>query len=284
MMICDAPTSRVAECSVRVFAVGYTFIVSSSAATLQYRSPHIKTVNNYYKLYRSCHQPRTLSCWRSSPCPPTNVCPPTAVAPTMARPNNAVAGPSPCPLLVALLFSSAFAPSTAAAATAATTAPVTVAARYPPAPVGRPWPLEVRAAVILPADNRFIITLSKVMPVLDIAVRDLYATGVLSETDVTFKFLEKDDKCEDIEAILSSFDLVMNGGVDLFLGPTCDYGVGEYEHNINILILLLLNDILYTIVKIITDDRGWAMDIRWIVSQYLLSVSCIYVDNLSIRC
>ncbi|KAF0759734.1 atrial natriuretic peptide receptor 3 [Aphis craccivora] len=90
--------------------------------------------------------------------------------------------------------------------------------------VGRP--VEIRAAVILPADSKFIVTLSKVMPVLDIAVRDLYAKGILRETDVTFRFMQKDDKCEDIEAMRSGFELIINGRVDLFLGPTCDYGVG----------------------------------------------------------
>lgn len=80
----------------------------------------------------------------------------------------------------------------------------------------------------MPADPDFIISLPKVMPVLNIAVRDLYTKGVLRETDVAFKFVQKDDKCEDIEALRSSFDLNVNGHVDLFLGPTCDYGVGEY--------------------------------------------------------
>ncbi|XP_026815268.1 atrial natriuretic peptide receptor 3 [Rhopalosiphum maidis] len=89
--------------------------------------------------------------------------------------------------------------------------------------VGRP--VEIRAAVILPAEPKFIITLSKVMPVLDIAVRDLYAKGILRETDVTFRFMQKDDNCEDIEAMRSGFELIINGRVDLFLGPTCDYGV-----------------------------------------------------------
>lgn len=91
----------------------------------------------------------------------------------------------------------------------------------------RPQSLEIRTAVILPAETTFITSLSKVMPVLDIAVRDLYATGVLREAEVQFKFMAKDDNCEDIEAIRSSFDLIVNGRVDLFLGPTCDYGVGQ---------------------------------------------------------
>ncbi|KAL4112842.1 hypothetical protein QTP88_016562 [Uroleucon formosanum] len=86
-------------------------------------------------------------------------------------------------------------------------------------------PVEIRAAVILPAESKFITTLSKVMPVLDIAVRDLYAKGILRETDFTFRFMQRDDKCEDIEAIRSGFELIFNGRVDLFLGPTCDYGV-----------------------------------------------------------
>lgn len=92
----------------------------------------------------------------------------------------------------------------------------------------RPRPVEIRAAVILPAEAKFITTLSKVMPVLDIAVRDLYASGILREADVTFKFMQKDDRCEDIEAMRSGFELILNGRVDLFLGPTCDYGVGQY--------------------------------------------------------
>ncbi|VVC30620.1 Periplasmic binding protein-like I,Receptor, ligand binding region [Cinara cedri] len=89
----------------------------------------------------------------------------------------------------------------------------------------RRWPLEILTAVIMPADPEYPTSLSKVMPVLEIAVRDLYTKGVLRETDVTFKFVQRDDKCEDIEALRSSFELNVNGHVDLFLGPTCDYGV-----------------------------------------------------------
>lgn len=66
------------------------------------------------------------------------------------------------------------------------------------------------------------------MPVLEIAVRQLYATGVLREAEVAFRFVQRDDKCEDIEAMRCGFHLVMERRVDLFLGPVCDYGVGEY--------------------------------------------------------
>lgn len=98
--------------------------------------------------------------------------------------------------------------------------------------------MEIRAAVILPAESKFITTLSKVMPVLDIAVRDLYAKGILRETDFTFRFMQRDDKCEDIEAIRSGFELIFNGRVDLFLGPTCDYGVGQLVLLYHYMILL----------------------------------------------
>lgn len=97
----------------------------------------------------------------------------------------------------------------------------------PPHASSRGGPIKIRAAVLLPAQPEFITSLAKVRPVLDIAVRDLYTSGVLSDTEVTFDFVEKDDRCEDIEAIRSSFELIIKGRVDLFLGPTCDYGVGQ---------------------------------------------------------
>ncbi|XP_050066966.1 uncharacterized protein LOC126555922 [Aphis gossypii] len=129
-------------------------------------------------------------------------------------PSSSLSSSSSWLLLLSLLL---FLPLSLTSATAA-------AAGSTVAVVGRP--VEIRAAVILPAESKFIVTLSKVMPVLDIAVRDLYARGILRKTDVTFRFMQKDDKCEDIEAMRSGFELIINGRVDLFLGPTCDYGVG----------------------------------------------------------
>ncbi|XP_050546465.1 atrial natriuretic peptide receptor 3 isoform X2 [Daktulosphaira vitifoliae] len=87
-------------------------------------------------------------------------------------------------------------------------------------------PVEIRAAVILPSDYRFSTSLPKVMSAVDIAVQHVYRAGILRQRDVVFKFVQNDDKCEDIEALRISFQMMFhNGGVDLFLGPTCDYGV-----------------------------------------------------------
>lgn len=146
----------------------------------------------------------------------------TNVRPIMSRWPSVAAGVlGPLhPLLIALLvaYSLSRPPSRSFAAAAA--------AESRPTPPHRP--LVIRAAVLLPAEPKLhVVTLSKVRPVLDMAVSRLYKVGWLREADVVFEFVLKDDKCKDIEAIKSSFELILNGRVDLFLGPTCDYGVGQ---------------------------------------------------------
>lgn len=82
---------------------------------------------------------------------------------------------------------------------------------------------ELRVAVILPADPSFDISLPKVMPVLDLAVYDTRARGLLPHW-LNLKFLPQDDHCDAMYAQITAIDSYSDC-VHLFLGPACDYCV-----------------------------------------------------------
>ncbi|XP_048515971.1 atrial natriuretic peptide receptor 1 isoform X6 [Athalia rosae] len=82
---------------------------------------------------------------------------------------------------------------------------------------------ELRIAVLLPADSRYEISLPKVLPVLDLAVYDARARGLLPSW-LNLTFLPQDDHCDATYAQIGAFDSYSNC-VHLFLGPACDYSI-----------------------------------------------------------
>ncbi|XP_015110011.1 atrial natriuretic peptide receptor 1 isoform X1 [Diachasma alloeum] len=84
---------------------------------------------------------------------------------------------------------------------------------------------ELRAAVLLPRDNRFEISLAKVMPVLDLAVSDARRQRLLPDW-LQLTFIPSDDRCDATYAQIAAIDSYANC-VHLFLGPACDYCVAN---------------------------------------------------------
>ncbi|XP_063981286.1 atrial natriuretic peptide receptor 1 isoform X3 [Diachasmimorpha longicaudata] len=84
---------------------------------------------------------------------------------------------------------------------------------------------ELRAAVLLPRDNRFEISLAKVMPVLDLAVSNARKQRLLPDW-LQLTFIPSDDRCDATYAQIAAIDSYANC-VHLFLGPACDYCVAN---------------------------------------------------------
>ncbi|XP_044585548.1 atrial natriuretic peptide receptor 1-like isoform X3 [Cotesia glomerata] len=84
---------------------------------------------------------------------------------------------------------------------------------------------ELRAAVLLPNNTLFDISLYKVMPVLDLAVSRLKALKILPNW-LELKLLPKDDHCDATYAQIAAIDSYAEC-VHLFFGPACDYCVAN---------------------------------------------------------
>uniref|UniRef100_A0A0C9PWJ7 NPR1_3 protein n=1 Tax=Fopius arisanus TaxID=64838 RepID=A0A0C9PWJ7_9HYME len=84
---------------------------------------------------------------------------------------------------------------------------------------------ELRAAVLLPKDTRFEISLTKVLPVLDLAVSDARRQKLLPDW-LKLTFILSDDRCDATYAQIAAIDSYANC-VHLFLGPACDYCVAN---------------------------------------------------------
>ncbi|XP_074116091.1 atrial natriuretic peptide receptor 1 isoform X4 [Cotesia typhae] len=84
---------------------------------------------------------------------------------------------------------------------------------------------ELRAAVLLPNNTLFDISLYKVMPVLDLAASRLKALKILPNW-LELKLLPKDDHCDATYAQIAAIDSYAEC-VHLFFGPACDYCVAN---------------------------------------------------------
>uniref|UniRef100_A0ABD2XFQ8 Guanylate cyclase n=1 Tax=Trichogramma kaykai TaxID=54128 RepID=A0ABD2XFQ8_9HYME len=84
---------------------------------------------------------------------------------------------------------------------------------------------ELRAAVLLPADSRYEISLFKVLPVLDMAVYAARSLKLLPHW-LKLTFLAQDDGCDATYAQIGAIDSYSKC-VHVFFGPTCDYCVAS---------------------------------------------------------
>ncbi|XP_044004854.1 atrial natriuretic peptide receptor 1-like isoform X4 [Aphidius gifuensis] len=84
---------------------------------------------------------------------------------------------------------------------------------------------ELRAAVLLPNDTRFDISLQHVLPVLELALTKVRAQKLLPNW-LEIKFLPKDDHCDATYAQIAAIDSYADC-VHLFLGPACEYCVAN---------------------------------------------------------
>lgn len=86
----------------------------------------------------------------------------------------------------------------------------------------------IRAAVMLPHSSLdYELTLSKVLPVLELAAEIVKTRGILHR-NISFQFLASDDRCDAVYAQLRTFEAIQQN-VHVFFGPTCEYCVGKYK-------------------------------------------------------
>ncbi|XP_014203598.1 atrial natriuretic peptide receptor 1-like [Copidosoma floridanum] len=84
---------------------------------------------------------------------------------------------------------------------------------------------ELRAAVLLPDDPRYEISLGAVMPVLEMGVAEARSLGLLPPW-LKLKFIPQDDDCDATYAQIGALDS-FSKCVHVFFGPTCDYCVAS---------------------------------------------------------
>lgn len=85
----------------------------------------------------------------------------------------------------------------------------------------------IQAAVILPVNNnRYHISLSRVLPLLKMAAKEVKSRRILS--DLRFRFMPRDGGCNDQYAEFSAVETYYHDHVDVFFGPTCEYCVGKF--------------------------------------------------------
>lgn len=85
---------------------------------------------------------------------------------------------------------------------------------------------KIRAAVILPGkDSDYNISLSRVMPVLELARREVYKRGLLPNHELVF--FQDDDQCESVYAQYLSGVTQASNKVHVFFGPICEYCIGK---------------------------------------------------------
>ncbi|XP_058797834.1 atrial natriuretic peptide receptor 1 isoform X1 [Phymastichus coffea] len=90
---------------------------------------------------------------------------------------------------------------------------------------GRITSCELRAAVLLPGDAAYEISLLKVLPVLHLAERRARSMGLLPSW-LKLRFLPQDDGCDATYAQLGAIDSYSRC-VHVFFGPACDYCVAS---------------------------------------------------------
>lgn len=85
---------------------------------------------------------------------------------------------------------------------------------------------EILAAVILPANNaRFHITLSRVVPLLQMAARRVIDERILN--GLRFRFMARNGNCDGQLAQINAVEAFYNEHVNVFFGPTCEYSCGK---------------------------------------------------------
>jgi atrial natriuretic peptide receptor A len=84
---------------------------------------------------------------------------------------------------------------------------------------------KITAAVILPQDDSYEMSLSKVMPVLETARLFVMSNNWLP-ANVNLTFLPMDDRCSNVFSIFRALH-AYSTCAHVFFGPTCEYALGE---------------------------------------------------------
>jgi atrial natriuretic peptide receptor A len=86
----------------------------------------------------------------------------------------------------------------------------------------------ITAAVILPEDDSYEISLSKILPLLETARQYVIDENWLPP-NVNLTFLPMDDRCSNVYSILRALH-ASSRCAHVFFGPSCEYALGEYLH------------------------------------------------------
>jgi len=84
----------------------------------------------------------------------------------------------------------------------------------------------ITAAVILPEDDSYEMSLSKVLPVLETARQYVIDQNWLP-SNVNLMFLPLDDRCSNVYSIFKA-QYAYSTCAHVFFGPSCEYALGEY--------------------------------------------------------
>jgi len=86
----------------------------------------------------------------------------------------------------------------------------------------------ITAAVILPDDDNYEMSLSKILPVLE-AARQYATENKWLPKNVNITFLPMDDHCSNVYSIFRALH-AYSTCAHVFFGPSCEYALGEYLH------------------------------------------------------
>jgi hypothetical protein len=90
----------------------------------------------------------------------------------------------------------------------------------------------ITAAVILPEDDSYEMSLSKVLPLLETARQYVIDNNWLPP-NVNLTFLPMDDRCSNVYSIFKALH-AYSTCAHVFFGPSCEYALGEYLHIITL--------------------------------------------------
>ena len=88
---------------------------------------------------------------------------------------------------------------------------------------------EVVAAVLLPADNMYELSLNKVLPVLELA-RLFVMENKWLPSNVNLTFTGLDDRCSNMYGIFRALNAYSHCA-HVLLGPACEYALGKSYKN-----------------------------------------------------
>jgi hypothetical protein len=86
----------------------------------------------------------------------------------------------------------------------------------------------ITAAVLLPNNDIYEMSASKVLPVLETA-RQYVTDEHWLPSNVNLTFLPIDDHCSNVYSILGALH-ASSTCAHVFFGPSCEYALGEYLH------------------------------------------------------
>ena len=104
----------------------------------------------------------------------------------------------------------------------------------------------ITAAVILPEDDSYEMSLSKVLPVLETA-RQYVIDQKWLPPNVNLMFLPMDDRCSNVYSIFKALH-AYSTCAHVFFGPSCEYALGEYLHIFTLLSVFFFSQLLASLL------------------------------------